>query len=125
MKRFLYCAFFGVLAAAIVSTSAFAGTTIDKGDLGKYERQGRFVKPVLSPIATQTTNENDFTHGSKSKVIVDKGERGKYERQGRFLRPVITGFRNSWSGSKKSEPKMGIQHQHGLNGKEHKNVKNK
>lgn len=120
MKKSLLFGAIGAIAIATLGNVAFAETTIDKGDLGKYVRQGRFVKPVLTP--------SPRTEGSASlasaDATIDKGELGKYKRAGRFLKPVLEVGPQGWA-SDEAIAASTVTHDHGLNGKEHKNIGHK
>ena len=90
MKHFLTCALFGGLAAALLAPTVAAGNTIDKGRLGKYERQGRFVRPIMTPVPRLNTGVQADCFNEEGRAIIDKGALGKYERKGRFMKPVLT-----------------------------------
>ena len=123
MKHSLIYTIAGAFVATLLTTTAFAGTTIDKGPLGQYERQGRFVKPVMTPAAHTEVRVQTAALVNDGQVTIDKGALGSYERKGRFLRPVIEFGGNSWTSGAMTENQGGVKHVHGLNGKEHKNVK--
>ncbi|MBL7649474.1 MAG: hypothetical protein JNK74_25130 [Candidatus Hydrogenedentes bacterium] len=116
MKKSLILTFAGALALATLGTTAFAETTIDKGDLGTYVRQGRFVKPIL----TTSTRTEAIATPDESKALINKGDLGTYERKGRFLKPVLNVGLQGWSADT-PEATSTVMHEHGLNGKEHKN----
>jgi hypothetical protein len=81
--RTLRNAAIALIAGTVLSTTtAFAGTVIDKGDLGKYERQGRFVHRIATPAARPS---NGTAVKDAGQVTYDKGELGTYERSGRFV----------------------------------------
>jgi len=123
MKQSLIYTIAGAFVATLLTATAFADTTIDKGPLGKYERQGRFVKPVMTPAAHTISQVQTAALVNDGRVTIDKGALGTYERKGRFLRPVIEFGGNSWTSRATTENQRGVKHVHGLNGKEHKNVK--
>ena len=123
MKHLLIYAFAVTLTATLLTSTASAGNTIDKGALGKYERQGRFVKPILTSTARSNSQARTESLVNNGRVIIDKGELGKYERQGRFVKPIVEIGQNSWSNRGRKMDHGGVKHVHGLNGKEHKNVK--
>lgn len=77
------------LALAVLASTASAGTIIDKGDLGKYEREGRFVRPLLAPAYTKDVASSPAAAWNDGQVIVDKGTLGKYERRGTRLYRVM------------------------------------
>lgn len=117
MKKSLILTIAGAVTIATLGTTAFAENTIDKGELGKYVRQGRFVKPVLtSSPRTEANSVRD-----QAKAIVDKGDLGKYERQGRFLKPVLDVGLQGWSKGDVA-PTSSVVHKTGINGKEHRNI---
>lgn len=63
-----------------------AAQQIDKGDLGTYERHGRFVHRVAdgggsSSGATMTASKNE-----QAGVVYDKGEVGTWIRDGKYVR---------------------------------------
>ncbi len=120
MKKSLLLTIASALAIATLGSSAFAENTIDKGELGKYVRQGRFVKPVRTP---SPRTEAVAPRAQRSEVI-DKGDLGTYERTGRFLQPVLEVGHQGWSADTAS-PASTVTHEHGLNGKEHKNIGHK
>ncbi len=117
MKKSLILTIASALAIATLGSTAFAEGTIDKGQLGRYVRQGRFVKPVLTP----STRTEAVAPQAQRSVIVDKGDLGTYERKGRFLKPVLEVGHQGWSADAAS-PASTVTHEHGLNGKEHKNM---
>ena len=117
MKKSLILTIAGALAIATLGTTAFAETTIDKGELGKYERQGRFVKPVL----TSSPRNESVSSRAQTSAVIDKGDIGKYERKGQFLKPVLEVGHQGWSADA-ARPAGSVTHEHGLNGKEHKNI---
>lgn len=100
MKHTLTYTLAGALVAALLTSTAFAGNIVDKGALGKYERQGRFLRPIMSPPA-RTTPQDQTPLVNDGIVIIDKGELGSYERQGRFVRPVVDEVHNTWTSSSK------------------------
>ena len=51
MKHSLTYTIAGALVAALLTSTAFADTIVNKGALGKYERKGQFLKPIMSPPA--------------------------------------------------------------------------
>jgi hypothetical protein len=120
MKKSLILTIAGALAIATLGTTAFAENTIDKGELGKYVRQGRFVKPVLTP----SPRTEAVAPRTQSSAILDKGDLGKYERKGRFLKPVLEVGPQGWSADA-ATPASTVTHKHGLDGKEHKNIGHK
>lgn len=122
MNRTMIYTFAGALVAALLTSTAYANP-IDKGSLGQYERQGRFVKPVLTPAARTTVRERAASLTNGGSTVIDKGALGKYERQGRFLRPVIESVQNNWATGDMAENHRTVMHVHGLDGKEHRNVK--
>lgn len=123
MKKTRKHAITTALVTALLASNAIAGTTIDKGSLGKYERQGRFVKPIFSPVARGNDRARPAALETQGRVLVDKGERGRYERKGPFLRPIVENVQNNWTGKGRVLPEGSIRHMHGLNGKSHQNVK--
>ncbi len=123
MKQSLIYTIAGAFVATLLTTTAFAGTTIDKGVLGKYERQGRFVKPVMTPSAHTVSQFQTAALVNDGHVMLDKGALGKYERQGRIVRPVVEFGGNNWTSGAMTRGQGGVKHVHGLNGKEHRNVK--
>ena len=123
MKRLLIYAFAVTLVATLLTSTANAGNAVDKGALGKYERQGRFVKPVLTSATRSKSQARAESLVNEGRVIIDKGELGKYERQGRFVKPIVEIGQNSWPNRGRKMDQGGVKHVHGLNGKEHKNVK--
>jgi hypothetical protein len=88
----------GALVAALLSSTAFAGNIVDKGALGKYERQGRFLKPIMK-VPARTSSRLQATPANEGTVLIEKGELGSYQRHGRFVRPVIDDVQNSWTNS--------------------------
>ena len=90
----------GALVASLLASAAFAGNIVDKGSLGKYERQGRFLKPIMSPPA-RPASQVQTPLVNEGIVIIDKGELGSYERRGRFVRPVVDEVHNTWASSTK------------------------
>ncbi len=96
MKHSLTYTIAGALVATLLTSTAFANNIVDKGSLGKYERKGQFLKPILSPPArTVSGSQSALVHDGN--VIIDKGELGIYERHGRFVRPIVEDVQNSWS----------------------------
>ena len=122
MKKSLTLTIAGALAIATLGTTAFAGTIIDKGDLGKYVRQGRFVKPVLTASPRGDANAEMASVQIGTRPIIDKGDLGKYERHGRTLRAVRDIAPANRAVAEVASPAGGVTHDHGLNGKEHKNT---
>ena len=122
MKKSLILTVAGSLAIAILGSTAYADTSLDKGALGKYERQGRFLKPVLTSAPRVQGVDPQASVRTDGNLIVDKGDLGKYERQGRFLRPVLEVGPQGWAVAESASPAGGVVHEHGLNGKEHKNI---
>ena len=120
MKKSLILSAVGALALASLTSMTYAENTIDKGELGKYVRQGRFVKPVLAP----SPRTEAVAPRTQRSAVVDKGDLGKYERTGRFLKPVLEVGHQGWSADAVS-PASTVTHDHGLNGKEHKNMAQK
>lgn len=120
MKKSLILTIAGALAIATLGSTAFAENTIDKGELGKYVRQGRFVKPVLTP----SPRTEAVAPRAQRSTIIDKGDLGKYERKGRFLKPVLEVGPQGWS-TNAARPASTVTHVSGLNGKEHKNIGHK
>jgi hypothetical protein len=118
MKKSLILTIAGAVAIATLGTTAFAENTIDKGELGKYVRQGRFVKPVLTP---SPRTEAPAIH-AKDKAFVDKGDLGKYERQGRLLKPVLTPSPRSNAPAPRVAPAPNVTNDHRLNGKLRTNI---
>jgi hypothetical protein len=112
-----------LIASVLTATAAFADNIVDKGPLGKYERQGRFLKPIMNPAPRVESTNHAMVSTNDGSVTIDKGAVAKYERQGRFVRPVVTDVQNSWASGAVAEKSGGVKHVHGLNGKEHKNVK--
>jgi hypothetical protein len=86
MKGFGILTVAATLMIAMATSSAYAGPVIDKGDLGKYERDGKFLRPILSapPRSTETSPAN--AHPSATRFVIDKGDLGRYERIGKHLR---------------------------------------
>jgi len=124
MKHFLHYTIAGALFATILNTTAFASsTTIEKGSMGMYERQGRFVRPIMTPPTRSDASVRVSMSSSEGKVIIDKGALGKYKRFGRFVRPIIEEVSNEWPNRGRRVNPGGVVHIHGLNGKEHKNVR--
>lgn len=123
MKHSLIYTIAGAFVATLLTASAFAGTIIDKGPLGQYERQGRFVKPVMTPAAHTETRVQTVALVNNGQVMIDKEALGMYERKGRFVRPVVEFGGNNWTSGAMTGSQGGVKHVHGLNGKEHKNVK--
>ena len=123
MKQSLIYTIAGAFVATLLTATAFAGTTIDKGPLGKYERQGRFVKPVVTPAAHTVSQVQTAALVNDGHVMIDKGALGTYERKGRFVRPVVEFGGNNWTSGAMTGNQGGVKHVHGLNGKEHKIVK--
>ena len=121
MKKSLILTIAGALAIATLGTTAFAETTIDKGELGKYVRQGRFVKPVLTASPRSDSNAVMASVRIGTRPIIDKGDLGKYERHGRTLRAIREVGPSNWAVAEVASPAGGVKHDHGLNGKEHKN----
>ncbi len=102
MKHSLTYTIAGALVAALLTSTAFADTIVNKGALGKYERKGQFLKPIMSPPArTVGGTQTDLVHNGS--VVIDKGELGTYERQGRFVRPIVEDVQNSWSSGSTSK----------------------
>jgi hypothetical protein len=120
MKKSLILTIASAIAIATLGSTAFAENTIDKGELGKYVRQGRFVKPLLTP----SPRTEAVAPQAQSTAVIDKGDLGKYERTGRFLKPVLEVGHQGWSVDAVS-PASTVTHDHGLNGKEHKNMAQK
>ena len=112
-----------LIASVLTATATFADSIVDKGPLGKYERQGRFLKPVMNPAPRVESTNHAKVSTNDGIVTIDKGAVATYERQGRFVRPVVTDIQNPWANGAATESKGGVKHGHGLNGKEHKNVK--
>lgn len=120
MKKSLLLSAIGAIAITTFGTTTFAENTIDKGDLGKYVREGRFVKPILTP-----SPRTDAIAPQADKVAtVNKGDLGTYERKGRFLKPVLEVGVQGWSSADVSATSS-VTHVHGLNAKEHKNIGHK
>ncbi len=124
MKHFMTYAFAGALVATLLTASASAGSTVDKGALGKYERQGRFLKPIMAPTPRSGGDARVVLPLSEGRVIIDKGALGKYERKGRFVKPIVEKVQNNWPNRGRRMEESGVKHMHGLNGKEHRIVKN-
>lgn len=123
MKRSLHYTIAGALVATVLSATAFASPTIiDKGSLGSYERQGRFVRPIMTPPARSDAQARVLRAAEEGRVIIDKGALGKYERVGRIVRPILENVKNEWPNRGRRFDTGGVEHIHGLNGKEHKNV---
>lgn len=122
MRKHWMLGIVGALAFALLSSTAFAGTIIDKGSLGTYERHGRFVKRIMTPAsASDSVAQTVPVRGAK--VNIDKGTLGKYERHGRFVRRQMdVPARNAARGNV-LEKKPGIRHEHGIGDREHKNVR--
>jgi len=110
------------LTIAFVGASAHAGTTVDKGDLGKYERQGRFLKPVLTVAPRNVSADQKAAARDDGRNVVDKGDLGKYERRGQFLRPVLEVGVQGRANAGRVAAASSVTHEHGLNGKEHRNI---
>ncbi len=117
MKKSLILTIAGALAIATLGSTVFAENTIDKGELGKYIRQGRFVKPVLTP---SPRTEAPTVH-RVGKATVDKGDLGKYERKGPLLKPVLEVGHQGWSNGRVA-PDTGVKNAHRLNGKAYTNI---
>lgn len=124
MKKSLILTIAGAVAIATLGSTAFAENTIDKGELGKYVRQGRFVKPVLTASPRGDSNSHMASVDIGTRPIIDKGDLGKYERHGRTLRAVREIEPSNRAVAKVTSPAGGVRHEHGLNGKEHKNSSN-
>jgi hypothetical protein len=126
MKKSLILTVAGAVAMVTLGSTAYAENTIDKGELGKYVRQGRFVKPVLtaSPRGDSNTNSHMASVDIGTRPIIDKGDLGKYERHGRTLRAVREVEPTNRTAAEAVSPAGGVKHEHGLNGKEHKNSSN-
>jgi hypothetical protein len=120
MKKSLLLTIASALAIATLGSTAFAENTIDKGDLGKYVRQGRFVKPVLTP----SPRTEVVAPQAQRSTLIDKGDLGTYERKGRFLKPVLQVGHQGWSAGAAVSAST-VAHEHGLDGKEHKNIGHK
>lgn len=118
MKKSLLYTAAGMLAIGMLASAAQADTLIDKGALGKYERQGRFVKPLQTP----TPRSESTVPAADTAVLVDKGDLGTYIRHGRFLRPVLHVGLQGWASAEGVVPASSVTHEHGINGKEHKNI---
>ena len=56
--------------------------------------------------------------------VVDKGELGQYERHGRTLRAVRDIGPANRGEARVANASSSVKHDHGLNNKEHKNVRN-
>ena len=121
MNKTLTLSIATALAMAVFSTTAFAGPIIDKGDLGKYERQGRFVKRIVTPepraAAPQVAAVAD-----DDQADINKGELGKYERHGRFVKRIANVVPRNWEQKGGYFQEAAVMHDHGINSKEHKNV---
>lgn len=113
------------LTLVAMSASAHAGTTVDKGELGKYERRGQFLKPVLTAAPRNVAADQKVAARDEAGNIVDKGELGKYERRGQFLKPVLEVGPQDWPNMGRVAPANSVTHKHGLNGKEHRNIGHK
>ena len=120
MKKSLIFAAVGMLAFAMFGTLAHAGSANNDGSPAKYERHGRFLKPIQTPAPRSEA----AAAAVSTSVIVDKGDLGKYERHGRVLRPITEIGLQGWSNGDASAPTSGVTHDHGVNGKEHKNMSN-
>ncbi|MBL7649475.1 MAG: hypothetical protein JNK74_25135 [Candidatus Hydrogenedentes bacterium] len=120
MKKSLILTIASALTIATLGSAAYAENTIDKGDLGKYVRQGRFVKPVL----TSSLRTEAVAGQTQRSAVIDKGDLGSYERTGRFLKPVLEVGHQGWSADA-AVPVSNVAHKHGLDGKEHRNIGHK
>lgn len=118
MKKSLIFAAAGMLTFAMFGTLAHAESTNDKGSAAKYERHGRFMTAIQTPAPRSEA----AAPATSKPAIVDKGDLGKYERQGRILRPITEVGLQGWSRGEASAPAGGVTHDHGINGKEHKNM---
>ena len=81
----------GAGCAMLVSGIATA-QQIDKGDLGSYERHGRFVHRVNdggpSGGSSSAQATSSATETRPEGVVYDKGELGTWVRDGKFVRKV-------------------------------------
>ncbi len=95
MRRNLYdlgaLAVVGILAIALFGNVAEATTTIDKGDLGTYQRHGRFVHRILSSTAEWGTSASPAANSVDRQVRYEKGDLGTWVRDGRRVMKVATG----------------------------------
>ena len=89
-----------IAALFLVSGTAFAGVTYDKGDLGKYVRESRFVHRVPT-VAAAPHSSTEVATSPKQSNIVDKGVLGKYVRKGRFMFRISTNVPNKPSSTQK------------------------
>lgn len=67
-----------------------AAQQIDKGDLGSYERHGRFVHRTSDGGASSTGSTLTATRDQAADVVYDKGDRGVWVRDGKFVTRVRT-----------------------------------
>jgi hypothetical protein len=98
MKRNLYSfgtlAVVGILAIALFGSIAEAKPIIDKGDLGKYQRDGKFLRQILtSPSDAGSAGQSAVTSTTRG-VRYDKGERGSWVRDSRRVTKVYEGESN-------------------------------
>lgn len=124
MNKTLILTLAGALVATFAASAAFASPIIDKGDLGKYERKGRFVVPILNPAPRNHSSSRSVLAREEGRVIIDKGELGRYEREGRFVRRIMDTPPRKWSNGSSGAAESGVQHEHGLGGKGHSNLAN-
>lgn len=122
MKKSLTLTFTCAIALATLGF-AYADDTVDKGDLGKYTREGRFLKPVLTATPQADASSGMAPARIGTHATINKGELGTYVRHGRTLRAVRDiepARRNTESVATASS---GVAHDHGVNHKEHKNTR--
>ncbi|MCC6487364.1 MAG: hypothetical protein IT364_07675 [Candidatus Hydrogenedentes bacterium] len=110
MKRKLYSfgtlAVVGIFAIALFGSIAEAKPIIDKGDLGKYERDGKFLRRILtSPSEVGSPGQSAVTSTARE-VRYDKGELGTWVRDGRRVSKEVKGV----SGHRSS--RQGFQEPH-------------
>ncbi len=80
-----------LLMGLLLESAAWAGPTIDKGDLGKYERKGRLVFRVLTPPPRNTDLSPAPAYRPDGKLVLDRGPAGVWERHGRFMKRELDG----------------------------------
>jgi len=81
----------GILAIALFGSIAEAKPIIDKGDLGKYQRDGKFLRRILSsPSDAGSTGQNAVPSSTRG-IRYDKGELGTWVRDGRRVSKEVRG----------------------------------
>lgn len=124
MKKSLILTAAAAITLAGIGFPTYAQNTIEKGQLGSYVREGRFVKPVITASPRGESGTESISVQTGPQADVDKGALGKYERHGRVLRAIRViepANRADLSVAAKSPT---VTHDHGLNNKEHKNISN-